>query len=118
MVKWRGENWFDDDFQSSGNQFLGSDSESFVGNGDDFPIDVFFSTLVTTAPVDVTLSVSFAGPVLDLTLFGAVSSLLAATAQFGGKSTKIETVGAVPDDTISLLTKLAINNRFSNGFGF
>nr|CAG4638006.1 EOG090X0BTB [Chydorus sphaericus] len=39
----------------------------------DFPVDVLFSTLVTTAPVDVTLPVSFVGPVLDLTLFGAIS---------------------------------------------
>ena len=60
MVSWRNEYWFDDDFQSSRNQFLGSDSESFVWNGDDLPVDVLFSVLVTPAPVDVTLPISFA----------------------------------------------------------
>jgi len=60
---------------------------------------------VTTAPVDVTLPVSFDGPVLGLTFFGAVSSLLATTAQFGGKSTNIETVGAVSDGSIFFLAK-------------
>ena len=79
MTIWRRENWFDNDFQSSRNQFLGSDSESFVWNGDDLPVDVLFSTLVTTAPVDVTLPVSFDGPVGSLTFFGAVSPLLATT---------------------------------------
>jgi len=83
----RWENWFDDDFHAKWNQFLGSDSESFVWNWDDLPVDVLLSTFVTTAPVDVTLSVSFVRPVIDLTLFGAVSSLVATTAQFGGKST-------------------------------
>jgi len=60
---------------------------------------------VTTAPVDVKLAVSCAGPVLGLTFFGAVSSLLATTTQFGWKSTNIETVGAVSDDIIFFLTK-------------
>ena len=60
MIIWRRENWFDNDFQSSRNQFLGSDSKSFVWNGDDLPVDVLFSTFVTTAPVDVTLPISFA----------------------------------------------------------
>ena len=59
MTIWRVEYRFDNDFQSSGNQLLGSDAESFVYDGDDFPVDVLFSVLVTTAPVDVTLSVSF-----------------------------------------------------------
>jgi len=34
---------------------------------------------VTTAPINMTLPVSFDGPVGSLTLFGAVSSLFAAT---------------------------------------
>jgi len=46
MIVWRRENWFDDDFQAGRNQFLGSDSESFVWNGDDLPVDVLFTTLV------------------------------------------------------------------------
>ena len=60
MIIWGRENGFDDDFHASGNQFLGSDSESFVWNGDDLPVDVLFSVLVTPAPVDVTLPISFA----------------------------------------------------------
>ena len=103
------ESWFNNDFQSRRNQFLGSDSESFVRNGDDLPVDVLLTTFVTTAPVDVTLSVSFAWPVLGLTFSGTVSSLLATTTQFGGQSTNIETVGAVPDDTIFSLSKHVVN---------
>ena len=75
MIVRRVEYWFDDDFQSSRNQFLGS--ESLVWNGDDLPIDVLFSALVNTAPVDVTLPVSLDRPVGSLALFGAVSPLLA-----------------------------------------
>ena len=79
MIFRRSEHWFDDDFEASRNQFLGSDAESFVWNGYDFPVDVLFATFVTTAPVDMTLAVSFDGPVGSLTLFGAVSPLLATT---------------------------------------
>jgi len=76
----RGENWFDNDFHSSGKQFHSSDAKSFVWNGDNLPVDVLLSTLgVTFAPVDVTLAVSFAGPVLDLTLLGAVCPLFASS---------------------------------------
>ena len=67
MIVWRRENWFDDDFQAGRNQFLGSDSEFFVWNGDDLPVVVLFTTLVTLASFYLTLSVTFAGPVLDLT---------------------------------------------------
>ncbi len=79
MSSWRCEQRFDNNFETSRNQFLGSDAESFVGNGDDLPVDVLFSTFVTTAPVDVTLSVSLDRPVLDLTVFRAVSPLFATT---------------------------------------
>jgi len=79
MIIWRRESWFHDDFHSGGNQLLGSDSESFVFNGDDLPVDVFFTIFVTTAPIDVTLPVSFDGPVGNLTYFGAVGPLLATT---------------------------------------
>jgi len=91
------ESWFDDDFHSSRNQVLGSDSESFAWNGDDLPVNVLFTTFVTTAPVDMALAVSFDGPVGSaLTFFGAVGPLLATATQFGGKSTKLKTVGTVP----------------------
>ena len=106
MIVWRRENWFDDDFQSRRNQFFGFDSASFVLDGDDLPVDVLFSTFVTTASVDVTLPVSFTGSVLDLSCFGgigAVGPLLAPTTYFGGKYTKIETEGAVHDGAIHFL---------------
>ena len=90
------------DFESSRKKFLCSDSKSFVWNGDDLPVDVLFTIFVTTAPVDVTLPVFFAGPVLDLTFFGAVGPLLAPTTYFGGKSTNIEAIGAVPGDVFFL----------------
>jgi len=69
MIILRKENWFDDDLQSSRNQFLGTDSKSFVYNRDDLPVDVLFSTFMSAAPVDVTLPVSFARPVFSLTFF-------------------------------------------------
>ena len=103
MIIWRKENWFYDDLHSCRNHFLGPDSKSFVYNRDDLPVDVLFSTFVTTAPVDVTLAVSFARPVGSLTLFGAVSPLLATATQFGGKSTQLEAVGAVPSNRIFFL---------------
>ena len=103
MIIWREENWFDNDFEPSRNQFFGSQSQSFVWDGDDLPVDVLFTTLVTSAPVDVTLTVSLNRPVGPLALFRAVSPLLAPTTQFGGKSTKIEAVGAVPDNSILFL---------------
>ena len=103
MVIWRRESWFDDDFHSGGNQLLGSDSESFVYNGDDLPVDVLFAVLMASAPIGVTLSVSFLGPVGNLTHFGTVGPLLATTTQFGGYSTNIEAIGAVPSDTIFFL---------------
>ncbi len=94
----RGENWFDNHFHARRNNFLGPNSESFVWNGDDFPVDVLFSTLVFSAPVDVTLAISSAGPVSRLTFFGAVSPLLATPTQL--ESMKIEAVGAVSGNSI------------------
>jgi len=75
------ENWFDDNFHASRKQFSGSNSESFVWNRDDLPVSVFFSTLVMTAPVDMSLSVSYVGPVGNLTFSGAVRPLLATSTQ-------------------------------------
>jgi len=59
MISWRFVNRFYDYFHASREQFLGPDSKSFVYNRNDLPVDVLFSILVTTAPVDVTLAVSF-----------------------------------------------------------
>jgi len=78
------ESWFDNDFKSSRNPFLGSDSESLVWNGDYFPVNILFSTFMTSAPVDVTLAVSLDGPVGFLTFFRAVGPLLAPTTYFSG----------------------------------
>jgi len=103
VIIWRWEYWFHNDLHSSGKKFLGSDPESFVENGDDLPVDVLFSIFVTTAPVLVTLPVSFDGPVLGLTFFGAVGPLLATAAQFSGQSAKLKAVGAVPDDGLFFL---------------
>jgi len=104
----RGVNWFDEDFETSRNKFFGSDSESFVGYGDDLPVNVLFTTLVTTAPIDVTLAISFVGPVFSLTLFGAVGPLLATATQFGGKPTKLEAIGTVPSNKIFFLPTNAV----------
>ena len=120
MIIWRSKNWFDNELQSNRNQFLGSDSEFFFWNGDDLPVDFLFTTLVTLAPVDGTLSVSFDGPVGSLTLFGAVDPLLATTGQFDRQSTNTEAVGAVPGNRLSFLIQtyvsiITLNLVFVNG---
>jgi len=66
---------------------------------------------VTTAPVDVTLAVSSAGPVGSLILFRTVGSLLASTAYFGGRSTRLKAIGAVPSEKISFLLKHMVINQ-------
>ncbi len=102
---WRCKYRLDDDFHASRKQVLGSDSKSFVGNWDDLSVDVLFSTLVTTAPVEVTLSVSFAWPVGLLTFIGAENPVLAPTTQLGWKSTNNEAEGAVSYSVIFFLQK-------------
>jgi len=67
------ENWFDDNFETRRKQLLRSNSESFVWNRD----DLFSTAVVTLAPVDMSLAVSYAGPVSNLTFSGAVRPLLA-----------------------------------------
>ena len=102
MVIQRRVSWFDDDIHAGRNKLFSSESKSFVWNWDDLPVDVLFAVLMTVAPFDVTLSVTTAGPVLDLAIFGAVSPLVASATQFGRISTDLETVGAVPDSTFLL----------------
>jgi len=92
-------------FIHAGISFFGSDSESFVRNGHDLPVDVLLSTFLTTVPVDVSLCVSFGKPVGFLTFLEAVASLIATITGFGGRSANFEAVGAVPDDAIFFLIK-------------
>jgi len=58
---------------------------------------------MTTAPFDVTLSVSLYRPVGSLALFGAVGPLVATATQFSGESTQFKTIGAVSLGSIFFL---------------
>ena len=80
MTVWIGEDGLDNNSVAFWKQFFGPDAQSFVGNRDDFPVDVLFSILVATAPVDVALSFSLPRPVRRLAFFRAVGSLLTSAA--------------------------------------
>ena len=56
MIAWIGKDRLDDDAVASWKEFLCDNAETFVGNRDDFPVDVFFTVVVDAAPVFVTLS--------------------------------------------------------------
>ena len=68
MIMRIGEDGFDDDPESGWKKFFGADAQTFVGNGDDFPINVFFTVIVDSAPVGMSLSGTRAGPVRFLAL--------------------------------------------------
>lgn len=67
------------DSETRWNELFGNYSKSFVGNWNHFPVNVFLSILVTAAPIAVTLPIASSGPVLLLTVFGAVGPLLTPT---------------------------------------
>lgn len=92
-----GERGFNDDAETGWKESFGSDSESLVLNRDYLPIQVLFAALVTAAPVDVSLAVSLDGPVGNLTLSGAVGSLLTTATFFYGEVADIEAISTVPD---------------------
>ena len=56
MTAWVSENRLDDDLESFRDQFLGNDSESFVGNGGNFPLDVLLAVRELATPLNVPLS--------------------------------------------------------------
>jgi len=58
-----GENGFDNDSGTSWKESLSNYSKAFIGNWNDFPVDVFFSVFVETAPVFVPLTDALDGPV-------------------------------------------------------
>ena len=90
-----GERGFDDDAKSGWKESFSSDSESLVWNRDDLPIQILFATLVTAAPVDVTLTVASDGPIGLLALSGAVSPLLATGTLFDWEVADFEAISMV-----------------------
>ena len=78
MAERIGENGFDYDPRSDRNQSLCSHAQSFVGDRNNFPVNVLFSVLVAAAPVLMALSRSSDFPVGNLALSGAVGPLFAA----------------------------------------
>ena len=91
---------------SSWNKSFSSNSQSFFGNWDNLPVDVLFSVVVTAAPVFVTLTVPSYFPVGNLTLFGAVCSLLTTAACFNGWFTDLKASGAMSRNNGLLLKQL------------
>ena len=89
------EDGFDDDSESSRNESFGNYSQAFVGNRNNFPVDVLFSMFITTAPVFVTLSSASGFPISNLALLRAVSSFLASTTNFGRDITNFKAKSAV-----------------------
>ncbi len=96
MAERIGENGFDDDPKSGRNKSLSNHAQSFIGNWNNFPVNVLFTVLVTAAPVLVTLSGSSDFPVGNLTLSAAVSSLLTSATKFGGGITYFKAKGTMP----------------------
>ena len=60
---------FNDDPISCWYESFCSDSQSFIWNWSDLPVDVLFSVNVKSAPVFVTLSIARNGPVSNLAFF-------------------------------------------------
>ena len=67
------------DSETRWNELFGHDSKAFIGNWNHFPVNVFLSIIITAAPIAVTLPVASGGPVLLLTIFGAVCPPLTPT---------------------------------------
>ena len=96
MVVWIRKCWFDDDAVTGWKKFFSNNAETFVGNRDDFPVDIFFSMIVNAAPVFMTLSRASDFPVCNLAFLGAVGPLLAASTKFDRKCCDyLEAEGAV-----------------------
>ena len=89
---------FNEDSVAGWKESLSHDSKPFVFNRNNLPIDVFFTVIVTTTPVFMTLSGASDRPVSCLTFFRAVGPLLAA-ATLLDKRTKyfFQAEGTVPD---------------------
>ena len=96
MVVWIRKCWFDDDAVTGWKKFFSNNAETFVGNRDDFPVDIFFSMIVNAAPVFMTLSGTRDFPVGNLAFLRAVGPFLAAATKFDGKCCNdLEAEGAV-----------------------
>jgi len=91
--------WLNNDSKSSWKESFGYDSKSFVGNWDNFPINVLFSILKFAAPVLMALA---SGPVCYLTSFGAVGSPLAPGTFLDRKLTDIEAVSTMSGTIFNL----------------
>ena len=73
---------------------------SFVGNRDNFPVNVLFSILKFVAPVLVALA---GGPVCHLTDFHAVGPPLVPATLLDQKLTDLEAVSTMPGTIFNLL---------------
>ena len=110
MIHRAGKSMFHDDPESSWKKPLSAYSKTFVRNGHNFPIEIFFSTRIfEAAPVLMTLSRSFRRPIFSLTVFRAVGPLLASSTKFGGDSAEIQTESAVPVALPVILNEFKVN---------
>ena len=83
MVVRIGKNRLHDDSESCRKKPFGYNSQSFIWYWNNFPVDILFSVIVTSAPELVTLPGPFHGPILELTVLGAVGPLPTSAAEFG-----------------------------------
>jgi len=79
MAFWTVVHRFDDDLVACRKEPFSPNTETFVGNWGNFPIDIFFSTVGTT-PFSMPLSFFIGRPVFYLALFGTISPPLASIA--------------------------------------
>lgn len=110
MIHRAGKSMFHDDPESSWKKLFSTNSKTFVRNGHNFPIKIFFSTRIFEAtPVLMTLPSSFGRPIFSLTVFRAVGPLLASSTKFGGDSAEIQTESAVPVALSIILNEFKVN---------
>ena len=106
MIVWIGVDWFYDDSVTGRKRSFCYDSEAFVFNRKNLPIDILFTVLVTAAPVFMTLSGASDRPVSCLTFFRAVSPLLAAATLLDEEPTYFfQADCTVPDNLFVILGK-------------
>ena len=108
MIVWIGVDWLYDDSVTGRKESFCYDSETFVFNRKNLPIDILFTVLVTAAPVFMTLSGASDRPVSCLAFFRAVSPPLAAATLLDEKPNYFfQAEGTVPN-LFSILKK--VNN--------
>lgn len=114
MAFWTVVHRFDDDLVACRKESFSPNTKTFVGNWDNFPIDIFFSTVVAT-PFSMPLSFSIGRPVFYLALFGTISPPLASIAFLDdGYSTNFKAGSTTSSFTILNKMEIVISQLLIN----